>query len=47
MYRQRRASLEKVNGVETVIEIPAADVALSEHVWSRADSGLGRVGTGW
>ena len=42
MYRQRRASLEKVNGVETVREIPAVDVALSEHVWSCANSGLRR-----
>jgi hypothetical protein len=38
MYRQRRASLEKVNGVETVIEIPAADVALSELHAAPAES---------
>jgi len=30
MYLRRRARPEKMNGVETVLEIPATDVALSE-----------------
>jgi hypothetical protein len=38
MYRQRCASLEKVNGVETVLEIPATNVALSELLAAPAES---------
>ena len=38
MYRQRCASLEKVNGAETVLEIPATNVALSELLAAPAES---------
>ena len=38
MYRQRCASLEKVNGAETVLEIPATNVALSELLAAPGES---------
>jgi RNA polymerase sigma-70 factor (ECF subfamily) len=38
MYRQRRASPEEVNGVETVLEIPGTDVALSELLGAPVES---------
>lgn len=38
MYRHRRASLEEVNGVETVLEIAATEVALSELLAAPAES---------
>jgi hypothetical protein len=38
MYRRRRASLEEMNGAETVPEIPATDVALCEPLAASAES---------
>jgi hypothetical protein len=44
MYRRRRPSLEEVNGMETVLEIPATDVALSEPLAAPAESLSSRAG---
>jgi hypothetical protein len=38
MYYRWRASLEEVNGMETVLEIPATGVALSEPLAAPAES---------